>query len=408
MMFGLLLLDILYRKTIPRGIMHGIWSVFSIITLWLFCRRHKNFFYHYGLFGKNINAGDSVLYKRLEKIFDGSTGRKHIWYHRLAFGTITSIEVTLINKYCKALIVGGHGLLMPDSNTNANSGWGFNITISNLRKINVPLVFFAVGYNAFRGADNFIPVFGEHLKICLEKSIFFGLRNYGSVNAVKKHIPAYLHGRIVYQPCPTTMTALYSKEAGAVPETAGGIAVSVAFNRFKSRFGNNYREVFDQLIAYSRYMKSKGYAVSYFGHHILDTRGSHAEYFRKRGFPVFPLYALSEDKVYACYRSRKLIIGMRGHSLMIPFGLSIPVLSLTNHDKQKWFIETTGHNEWNIEMNGPFYDELIKQTFVILEHYDHTKREIMNIQKRNRELTEKNIGYIQSATGNGGESGFVL
>ncbi|MHC6204045.1 polysaccharide pyruvyl transferase family protein [Breznakiellaceae bacterium SP9] len=342
-----------------------------------------------------MNVGDVVLYNRLEKVFDNSVGYENIWYHRLAFGEITAIEAGLINKTGKLVIVGGHGLLMPDSNENSNSGWGFNISIKNLEQISIPIVFFAIGYNVFRGEYNFRAVFSQHIGVCIDKSVFFGLRNYGSINKVKRFLPEKLHDKIKYQPCPTTITALYSKKSRNRADSTNEIVISVAFNRFNDRFGENYRKVFKQLLKYCETIKNLGYTISLCGHHILDTHSKYANYFKKQGFPIAPLYKYSEENIYKYYENKKMVIGMRGHSLMIPFGLTIPILSLTNHDKQKWFIETTGHNEWNIEMDGDFYEKLIEATIAILQNYDYVKNEIIKIQKINKEFTLKNINYIK-------------
>ena len=45
----------------------------------------------------------------------------------------------------------------------------------------------------------------QTLKILVEKSIFFSLRNSGSCNAIKKHLPEYLHKKIHLNFCPTMM-----------------------------------------------------------------------------------------------------------------------------------------------------------------------------------------------------------
>jgi hypothetical protein len=343
-----------------------------------------------------MNIGDVILYNRLEHVFNTVSEMRNIWYHRLAFGEITPLEILLINKYVKAIIVGGHGLLMPSSNENTNSGWGFNIKIGNLEKIKPPVVFFAVGYNVFRNKTNFIPIFKKHIEKCVEKALFFGLRNYGSINEVKEYLPEYLYGKISYQPCPTTMTSIYSNETAA-PETksTNEIAISVAFNRFKNRFGGNYRLLFKQLIKYCQIMEQKGFKIVLCGHHLLDTHSKYTKDFKQCGFSIKPLYKYSEHSVYEFYKRMKLVISMRGHGLMIPFGLNVPVLSLTTQDKQKWFIETTGHNEWNIELTDNLYDDLLSRTLKILDNYEYTRNEIMKIQKINKAITDRNIQYIK-------------
>jgi hypothetical protein len=322
--------------------------------------------YHIGLFGKNMNTGDVILYNRLEHVFNIVTETRNTWYHRLAFGEITSLEILLINKFAKVVIVGGHGLLMPGSNKNTNSGWGFNIKIGNLEKIKPPVVFFAIGYNVFRDKNNFIPVFKKHIAKCVEKSLFFGLRNYGSINALREYLPEYLHDKTGYQPCPTTMTSVFSDEMDILKtKPANEIAVSVAFNQFESRFGHGYQSMFKQLIKYCQIMEQKGFKIILCGHHILDTHNRYIKDFKQYGFPIKPLYKYSEHDVYEFYERKKLVISMRGHGLMIPFGLNVPVLSITTQDKQKWFVETTGHNKWNIELTDNLYNDLLNGTLEI-------------------------------------------
>jgi hypothetical protein len=291
--------------------------------------------------------------------------------------------------------VGGGGLFLRDSNKNNNSGWQFDIKIGNLQKISVPLVFMALGYNAFREQDDFIPVFKEHVKLCVEKAIFFGLRNYGSINAIKKYLPENLHAKLKFQPCPTTMTDLFlSKTVNAVIKNE--IVVCLAFDRFQYRFGDNSERIFKQMIDFCQFMENHGTQVLFAVHMAPDMDPEYIQYFKKNGYPIFPLFQYTEDEVYEFYKSKKIIIGMRGHSLMIPFGLSVPIISLTSHDKQKWFIETTEHPEWDIEVKNYFYDELIKQALFILNNYTFIVSEIKRVQEKFRKITEKNIVYIKN------------
>ena len=391
----LLLLRRIYKITLFRIIMYKIWEIYSIIKLWFFCMKNNDFFYHYGLFGKSANTGDIVLYNGVENLFDKIMDIKNIWYHRLAFGEITFLEIILINKYCKLLIVGGHGLLMPESNINKNSGWGFNIKLENLKKIKIPIVFFAIGYNIFSEKDKFNIKFKNHLIECVHKSLFFGLRDYGSINFIKSCLPDNLHEKINFQPCPTTMINIYKNNFIDISNnTASEIAISVAFNRFKDRFSKNYLNVFEQIIKYCEYMKRKGYKISFTGHHILDIHNKHSKHFGKYGFKIFPLYKYNEKYVLDYYKNKKLVISMRGHGLMIPFGLNVPIISITTQSKQKWFIETIRHDEWNINIDDNIYDRLIMQSEKIINNYSYIKNEMYDIQKNNMYISEKNIKYI--------------
>jgi hypothetical protein len=358
--------------------------------------KNKYFIFHVGLFGKNFNVGDVVLYSLVEKSFDIFTSSINKWFHRLSFGEITLSEIYLINKYCKLVLVGGHGLIMPGSNRNNNSGWGFNIKIKNMKKLKVPIAFFAIGYNVFNIENNFIPLFKEHIKLCVEKSIFFGLRNYGSINSVKSYLPEHLHEKLKYQPCPTTIIDLYTKNIIVNKTDNNEIEISVAFNNFEKRFGNNYLEIFNQLLEYCKYMRKDGYKITFSGHHILDTHSKYAKYFADFGYPVLPLYKYSEMDVYKYYKSKKLIVGMRGHSLMIPFGLTIPIISLETQEKQKWFIETTNHSEWNIKITNNIFEKLLTTTINIMKNNEYIKNNIKKVQILNKKITNENINYIMN------------
>jgi hypothetical protein len=226
--------------------------------------------------------------------------------------------------------------------------------------------------------------------------VFFGLRNYGSIRAVRKNLPKHLHNKINYQPCPTTMTALFEKNMfnDDRKNIENEIVISAAFNRFEDRYGNTYLKLFGELLEYCKYMTSNGYRISFCGHHVLDTHSKYGKFFAKMGFKIFPLYGHDENYIYNYYKNKKLVIGMRGHGLMIPFGLSVPIISLTSQNKQKWFIETTEHPEWHIGLDENLYEKLVDETFKILNNYNYTRSEIGRIQNKNKKITEKNIKYI--------------
>ena len=391
-MFISIILQYLYEISFFRDIFHGIYSIISIIKLFAFSIFNKNFIYHYGIFGKYRNIGDNLLYENIEKLFDKHLDR-NIWYHRLAFGEIALLETLLINKYCSMLIIGGHGLIMPESNKNNNSGWGFNININNLNKIKIPIIFFAIGYNVFRDDEVFIPNFKEHLNICVRKSLFFGLRNYGSINKVKKYLSEDLHSKIMYQPCPTTI--LDYKKHKNIELNKNNIAIVVAFNKVRKRYSDNLLNILNQIIDYADFMISCGFNVCFFGHHLFDTHNKYIKYFKKCGFSILPLYKMSINDIYQLYNKNKLIISMRGHGLMVPFGLSIPTISLTNQDKQIWFLETIGYSDWSIDINNYFYEELIKKSNDILNNYENIQNNLINSKVNNKNITNENIKLIK-------------
>ena len=68
---------------------------------------------------------------------------------------------------------------------------------------------------------------------------------------------------------------------------------------------------------------------------------------------------LAIEDVFKKYLNFDIVFGGRGHSLMIPFGLGIPIVSLTSHDKQKYFMEDACLSQFSIEINDSKITEKI-------------------------------------------------
>ncbi|MBN1364460.1 MAG: polysaccharide pyruvyl transferase family protein [Syntrophaceae bacterium] len=356
----------------------------------------RDVIYHFGVFGRYANVGDNILYSKMEQITNLIVGKNLKWYHRhIHNGEISKWEVFLINRIAKSIVIGGHGLLMIDTNANENSGWQFNISIENLKKIKIPIIIAAIGYNTFRNQNDFIPIFKDHISCMVEKSVFFGLRNYGSIEALKKYIPEKLHSKLRFQPCPTTMANQFFPLTRSQPHKNNKrIGICVAFDRLENRFGQQHNVIFSQLIKYANLLMDTGYSVQFFAHNQYDIFSNYSNIFEEKGFNIIPLYKLNENEVYQFYNDFTLILGMRGHSLMIPFGAGIPIISLTTQNKQKWFIETLNHSEWSIEVQSDFYKPLCILTQDILFNLEKIEIEIDNIQKHFASQTYENINYI--------------
>lgn len=371
----------------------------NLLSLYLIHFFKKNVIFHYGVFGNKINVGDNILYYKLEGIADKLFKENQVWVHRnLHAGKITFLEILLINKISKAIIIGGHGLLMVDTNKNKNSGWQYNISIKNLKKLKVPIVITAIGYNRFRNQQDFIPIFKEHITWLVENSLHFGLRNYGSINALKKYIPERLHDKLIFQPCPTTMISSFFPELiTETRERKKKVGICVAFDRYQNRFGDNPVRIFNDIFKFSEKLKDENIHVEFFIHNKTDLQNMIAsKIFEKNGYKLFPLYKLTENEIYDYYQNFELIAGMRGHSLMIPYGLQVPILSLTTQDKQKWFIESIKHPEWNIEVESDFSTVLYRQTKKVLRDIDQVKADISLMQSEFKKITIENFEFIKS------------
>ena len=106
------------------------------------------------------------------------------------FAVANTALVNYINDNFDAVVVGGGGLFLRDTNPNQRSGWQWNISLDQLRRLQTPLVIYSVGNNRFIDQAEFAPPFEEHVNLTMEKSVFFGLRNTGSVETITRYIAA--------------------------------------------------------------------------------------------------------------------------------------------------------------------------------------------------------------------------
>src|SRR5690606_6593805 len=143
----------------------------------------------------------------------------------------------------KGVVIGGGGLFLKDTNKNTVSGWQWPCSIEMLEKIKVPVVLYAVGYNRFRGQEEFEPYFRDNIVAFAEKAEYIGLRNYGSINAIKNYLPETLHSKLRYQPCMTTFLSQLYPELCEYDNKQDFIAVNAAFDRSHLRFGENIGDI---------------------------------------------------------------------------------------------------------------------------------------------------------------------
>ena len=267
--------------------------------------------------------------------------------------TLTDDDIYLINK-CKAMIIGGGGLFLKDTNKNDISGWQFPISCEQIDKIKTPIYIFGVGYNRFRNQEDFDPIFKLNINKIVEKAKFVGIRNNGSIKALKTYLRDELKEKLKFHPCATTILSKIYK----IPQIKEKpfVAVNCAFDREHLK---NILPYFDK------------YQIDY-SIVNLDT-------------------ALTEQDFLRLYSTPKLVIGMRGHAQMIPFGCGTPILSIITHNKLTWFLEDINHPEWGGELlNENFETDMLNKAFYILNNQENVKCEIEAEKKKLYEIILNN------------------
>jgi hypothetical protein len=100
------------------------------------------------------------------------------------------------------------------------------------------------------------------------------------------------------------------------------------------------------------------------------------------------------------YRNVTVAASMRGHGVMIPFGLHVATISLHTHGKVKAFVEDIGHPEWGVEMTpsyrpGGTARGIANELETVLTHIDANRRtvhaQIRAAQQRLMAVTARNM-----------------
>ncbi|WP_405464419.1 CDC27 family protein [Streptomyces anulatus] len=344
------------------------------------------------------NAGDKVLPEAVRSCFTADTGPDR-WHQQHAHLLVDEAALERLNAR-RAVVVGGGGLFLPDTAPNGNSGWQWNIPDGVLDRITAPLAVFAVGYNVFDGQRYRRERFAASLRVLVERSAFFGLRNHGSVARVRELLPESLREKVRYQPCPTTVARHLDPRLAEPAAREDTVLVNCAYDRAGLRFGHDYGHFLAEMAAAIRAVSASA-EVRYAAHMPADERFVD-DLRREHGLtlPVEPLYLLSNDAIRDLYRRTRLVIGMRGHAGMIPFGCGTPVISLVSHPKLAYFLADIDRPDWGVSVHErALGDRLAERARAVLD--DHTAA-VADVHDRQRLLwsaTRDNLARLRELTG---------
>ncbi|MFI0895737.1 polysaccharide pyruvyl transferase family protein [Streptomyces sp. NPDC020983] len=344
------------------------------------------------------NAGDKLLPESVRLAFGPDTGPRR-WHavhaHRL-FGEAALKEA----NSRRALVVGGGGLFIPDTAPNGNSAWQWNVPDDVLRRIDVPVIVYAVGFNAFDGQSYRARRFAEALRALVEKSAFFGLRNHGSIEKVRAMLPAHLHDRVRYQPCPTTVTRQLVPGWSDPAEREDTVLLNAAYDRAGLRFGHDYGHFLAETAAAVRAVGEHA-EVRCVAHAQADERFA-LDLRREHGIslPVVPMYDYDNRQITDAYARTRLVIGMRGHAGMIPFGCGTPIVSLVSHPKMAYFLADIGRPEWGVSVHHPHLGAVLtEKSLAVLADHPAAVADVHDRQLALWEVTRSNADELRRLVG---------
>ena len=347
------------------------------------------------------NYGDTLLFEAVREVFEGFAGGTcfEITGSASLRDPVGPRLVDHINEHADAVVVGGGGLFLRDTNENSRSGWQWNISLEQLRRIEVPLVVFAVGNNRFIDQADFAEPFREHVNLTLDKSVFFGLRNQGSVRTIREYVD-HDPERVEYQPCPTTISSsLFPDLYRAEPDDGDGrvLAVESIVGRRQTAAGFDKQRIYaDQADVLER-LRGEGWKVVSVPHARADMR--FAELLRERGL-VDAEHVLwgNREVLFAGVRAfadLPVVLGTRGHAQMVPFGMGAVPLSLHVHHKTRYFASDIGHPEWALDPRAAsFTDDLYRTVHDVTERRAELRAELAEVRRGFHDTTLANLATI--------------
>ena len=282
----------------------------------------------------------------------------------------------------RALVVGGGGLFLPDTAPNGNSGWQWNVPPASLEALTVPVYAFAVGFNLFTGQQFKGDLFRRSLIAFTRKAEFLGLRNTGSMERVRALLPAELHDKVRFVPCATTVLEHIRPELPAGRSGSGTVLLNAAFDRSERRFGGGYADFLAQVVELVEKARQGGAEVRIAAHTHGDLQlAKDLEAAHDLTLAVDELHNMDQQDALAVYRQASLVIGMRGHATMIPFGLGTPVLSIVSHPKMRYFLEDIDRLDWGFDVSdADLGAQLAERTLDVLAREDSYRADVAERQ----------------------------
>lgn len=344
------------------------------------------------------NAGDKLLPETVRLGFGPDTTSRR-WHSVHAHRYFDKAALERVNAR-RGLVIGGGGLFIPDTMPNGNSAWQWNVPDEHLRAIDVPIMIYAVGFNAFDGQSYRAQRFNESLRLLVEKSAFFGLRNHGSIAKVRGMLPPELQDKVVFQPCPTTVMRQLVAGWTDPAYREDTVMLNAAYDRAGLRFGHDYGHFLAQMAKAVR--KIGEHTEVKCVAHSLDDEKIAFDLRREHGIslPVIPMYDFSNDEIRETYAKTRLVIGMRGHAGMIPFGVGTPIISLISHPKMAYFLNDIERPEWGVSVHEKELGDILTERAVgILDNHSRTVADVHDRQEQLWQVTQENQATIKKILG---------
>jgi len=294
-----------------------------------------------------FNAGDFFLGPSTKMKFEKMIEEKVSWTD---FNVRNSVNDNVINYFNKfdAIVIGGGGLLLPDTNTNKISCWQFAIPESLIRKISSKIYVISIGYNLFFGQTSAsndrntfsedksrVPIFKKNMETLIDHSEYFSMRHNGDIENLKSVLSSECHHKIKFEFCPV-IDYVIEKHSDKGKEPVYH-TFEIKDDRESKRYMMTSKSKFYKTLKdYILFLKEKGESVAVMSH---DGSRNFLKYLNSCGVSVYFMdnAVANESKIIKNFNMSKVMYCSAGHSQMMSYALKIKTFSLASHDKLMFF-----------------------------------------------------------------------
>jgi len=314
---------------------------------------------HLGVFDRNI--GDNIALAHVEYSLNKYIGEvgvykvnlESFWRHDNSLEYTRSVYNQFVGKI-DAILVGGGGLIEYSGYENKKSGWKLPFWHETLKFIKVPIYYYGLGVNTFRGGEEYSEEAKKALTDTINHATAFSVRNDGSyeklANWIKLDKKTLSKVEVVPDPGLLHLDGFGIERKQTVTNLGFQPAINVNSGINIHRFGENG---LSQLI--KRFENTPSYPHTandfLFGKPVVQRYEflRHYKYFDK--FHEF-LYQ---------YPKSDYVVSMRGHGQMITMGMNIPGIYLSSQDKVRDFSLLNGFKDYDVDMREEHWPEILEE-----------------------------------------------
>jgi polysaccharide pyruvyl transferase WcaK-like protein len=106
---------------------------------------------------------------------------------------------------------------------------------------------------------------------------------------------------------------------------------------------------------------------------------------------------MTPNEVYHFYNEMEIVLGMRGHAQMIPFGLNCKIVTLSTHNKMRYFLEDIEAPELLVDLReevNSIEDRILTAVNLLQEKDSYYQEHFRAKQEEFAQITERNLDQI--------------